>query len=376
MRYKERLFIFILFFFVISLPLYSVKAYAVTDENDISQEILKASGADEIDTEYVREYLDEYGISLEDADSVCNIGISTVFKAIVSIFAEKAQLPLKLFTASVGVIFITAALSGFTQEDSFNCRSIAVIAAAALLCPYFEQCIEMTCQAVCEGARFFSGFVPVFSAITLFSGSAGVSAVYSSAMLSFCSTAALISQHILMPALSCMLALSIVNAAAPVLNLGAVISGAKSLITGALLLITVIFIGLLSMQTLLASSADSLSMRTSKYIVSSSIPIVGSAVGEAYSSVVAGIGVIRASTGVFGVLCVALISLPVLAFCFATYASVKSAGFVAEIFGIDELKKLFYGVANVLSIALAVLICFVLMALICTAMIMTVVKGG
>lgn len=375
MKFMKKILNFMALFAVLSL-LCGAKAYAITDENDISEEILKASGADSINTEYVQEYLDEYGISLNDADSVSNIGITTVLKAMASIFAEKAQLPLKLFCTSLGVIFITAALGACTNRQTFNCHSVATIANAAFLCPYFRQCLEMTCKALCDGAEFFGGFVPVFSAITLFSGFGGVSSVYSSAMLSFCAIASLVSQHILMPALSCLLALSIVNAASPVLNLTSLISGAKRLTTAALLLITVIFVGLLSLQTTLASSADSLSMRTSKYIVSSSIPIVGSAVGEAYSSVVAGIGVIRASTGVFGVLCVAFICLPVLAFCFATYLSVKSAGVVAEFFGIDELKSLFFGVANVLSIALAVLICFMLMVLICTAIIMTAAKGG
>ena len=190
-----------------------------------------------------------------------------------------------------------------------------------------------------------------------------------------CAVATSIATHILMPVLSCILALSIVNAATPVLRLAALIGAVKKLMTGALLLIMVIFVGLLSLQTLVASSTDSLSMRTSKYIVSSSIPIVGSAVGEAYSSVVAGIGVIRSSTGAFGVICVAFISLPVLISAFAMYTAVKSAGFVAEIFGVDELKSLFNDISSVLSIALAVLVCFFLMALICTAMVMTMVKG-
>ncbi|MBQ7132833.1 MAG: hypothetical protein IJO29_09700 [Oscillospiraceae bacterium] len=374
MKRVSRMMLFGVVFLIFSLFL-CVNAYAFTDDGSIENDILEISGADKIDTSYVQEYLDEYSIAIDDADSIRNISIKTVLSAVINIFIEKVQMPLRLLAISVGVIFITAALKECEADSSLNCRSIAVLVCAAGLCPYFAECIETTCTAVCEGADFLSGFVPVFSAITLFSGSPGVSGVYSSAMLSFCAVATSIATHILMPVLSCILALSIVNAATPVLRLAALIGAVKKLMTGALLLIMVIFVGLLSLQTLVASSTDSLSMRTSKYIVSSSIPIVGSAVGEAYSSVVAGIGVIRSSTGAFGVICVAFISLPVLISAFAMYTAVKSAGFVAEIFGVDELKSLFNDISSVLSIALAVLVCFFLMALICTAMVMTMVKG-
>jgi len=137
----------------------------------------------------------------------------------------------------------------------------------------------------------------------------------------------------------------------------------------------VIFIGLLSLQTSISASSDTLTMRASKYIVSSGVPIVGSAVSEAYSSVSASINIVKNTFGTFGIICLAFCALPPVVSAFLIYISTKSAAFIAEAFEIKELKAFFNDASAVMSIALAAIICFYTMAIISTAMIIMIANG-
>ncbi len=68
----------------------------------------------------------------------------------------------------------------------------------------------------------------------------------------------------------------------------------------------------LSVQSLLAVKADTLSMRGVKYAVGNILPVVGGAVSGTLGSVAAGVGLLRGVAGVSGVVLVALLLLPTL----------------------------------------------------------------
>lgn len=357
--------------FAIIMLICTVNAKATT----LDEQLLDITGAEDINTSYSDEYLDKYGISLENPETVSNIGISTVFTAIIDTVKQQLQQPIKLFLGSLGAIFIMAAAKSCVKESSFSCNNIAVAAIATSICPMFVQSIKSVCITVEEGSEFLSGFVPAFSAITLFSGSAGTSAVYNSAMLSFCAFATNAVSNLLLPLLSCALAIAVTDAISPCINLGAITCAVKKIMITLLTLSMVIFIGLLSLQTSISASSDTLAMRASKYIVSSGVPIVGSAVSEAYSSVSASIGVVKNTFGTFGIICLAFGALPSVVSAFLIYISTKSAAFIAEAFQIKELKAYFNDASAVMSIALAAMICFYTMAIISTAMIIMIANG-
>ena len=69
----------------------------------------------------------------------------------------------------------------------------------------------------------------------------------------------------------------------------------------------------LAFQGIISKSADSLAIKGIKFAVGSFIPIVGSAVNEALSTIAGGIGAIKAATGVVGAVAVCLLAaLPII----------------------------------------------------------------
>ena len=69
----------------------------------------------------------------------------------------------------------------------------------------------------------------------------------------------------------------------------------------------------LAFQGIISKSADSLAIKGIKFAVGSFIPVVGSAVNEALSTIAGGIGTIKAATGVVGAVAVCLLAaLPII----------------------------------------------------------------
>ena len=70
-----------------------------------------------------------------------------------------------------------------------------------------------------------------------------------------------------------------------------------------------LFTAVLGVKHVAAAAADSVAAKGFRFLIGGSVPIVGSAVGEALGSVVAGLSVLRAGIGILGVLAIALIHL-------------------------------------------------------------------
>ena len=345
------------------------------DNETLYNQMLDIAQADGVDTYSASEYLDEYDIEIDNTDALQNISISTIFSAIKNIFMQELSMPIRMFTSTIGAVLLMAAMRSVIQSGSkctLEYKSAGTLVCVLILSSPICECIEGVCGTVGEGADFLCGLVPVFSSLTLFSGSTASSYVYSSAMLSFCGFAANLCSMVLLPMLSCTLALSVADSISPIMKLGCITNGIKKTTITILCFLMVIFTGVLSLQTSVASSSDNVAIKAGRYVVSSTIPIVGGAVSEAFSSINAGIAVMRNTVGAFGVIALAFIVIPTLAKLFLCSTALKAAGFVADIFGVDELVRLINALHNVLSTALAVLVSFFVMSVISSAIFMSV----
>ena len=124
-----------------------------------------------------------------------------------------------------------------------------------------------------------------------------------------------------------------------------------------------LYAGLLSAKGLLAAGSDSVASRGVRFLIGKSVPVVGGAVSESLSAVMAGLSVIRGTVGVFGILTFVLTVLPTfLSLCAWSFAFTASAA-LCETFGCGRARTVPLILRDALEI-LAVL--FVLCALVFT----------
>ena len=82
-----------------------------------------------------------------------------------------------------------------------------------------------------------------------------------------------------------MLAVTLVSAINPSLDLGSLAESVKKLVIWVLGIVMTLFTGLLSIQSFAGAAADNLSARAVKFAASSFIPVIGGSISEAYSAV-------------------------------------------------------------------------------------------
>ena len=131
-------------------------------------------------------------------------------------------------------------------------------------------------------------------------------------------------------------------------------NGAVTLLT---LLLTV-FVGLLSVQGTVAAAADTVTTKTLKFAVSSFVPVVGGALGEAMNTVQGGLGLIRSAVGGFGILAAAAAFLPELLSILMMQLALSAAGAAADVLGVKEAGGLMKSASSVLSLLAGMLMVF------------------
>ena len=80
-------------------------------------------------------------------------------------------------------------------------------------------------------------------------------------------------------------AIAIANAVYAEHTLDGLLQFNKTIVTWSLGFLMSVFIGVISIQSIVSSAADGLTTKTTKYVVSNFVPIVGGAVSDAYATV-------------------------------------------------------------------------------------------
>lgn len=363
---KKIIFI-VLMFFVCCIPV-SAEEYYNTDE------LYVASGAGNLSAGDV---LDEYGISFENPESILSLTPSKIWNIVKDIAESNISAPLKLFS-SLFIVIILAALIDSTggtiksRETGKIFELVCVLVCVAVLSVPLCSCLDIVSQALAKGSEFMLGFVPVFSGVAAAGGHITSASGYNLLVLGFSNIAIQTAGNIFMPVLSMCICLAIVDAACDSISLSGMITVIRKAVTWGLGLVMTIFTGLLSIQSMFGTSADTLSVKAAKYVISNSVPVVGGAASDAYTTVRGSLILLKNGVGGIGIVALSVMLLPSLILLFIYKISFSVLGASAEIFGTKKLVSLFRNINSVLSAALGIVICFTLMFIISTAIIMSV----
>lgn len=362
----KKIILIILLFFSFTLP--------VSAETIEMEELYESVGAKDLS---VGDILENNGISFDDPKSILTLTPSKIWDIVKDIIMEKVLAPLKLFISILIVIILTSLTDGVggTIKNKGTARIfelICVLASVAILSPSVCKCFDIISDALSDGAEFMLGFVPVFSSVAAAGGHITSASGYSAAVLGFSNLAIKISDSFFIPMLSMCISIAIVDCCCDGIELSGILNGMKKIVTWGLGLVMTVFTGLLSIQSIVGASADSLAAKTAKYILSNSVPIIGSAASDAYSTVKGSILLLKNGVGGIGIAVLAVMLLPSLIHAVMYKISFAALGAASEIFSTKKLVKLFNNINAVISAALGILICFMLMFIVSTGIVMTI----
>lgn len=307
-----------------------------------------------------RDALDDGGIT--PSGGAESVGLREILARLTELITEHAGRPLKMFAALTALILLASLISGVNDAAGGSgagvCRLVTSVSAAVIVSGYLADIIAAAQSAAGAAADFMLAYVPVIAGVTAAGGHTGSAALFSSVALTAIQLLARLTSAVIIPLTGCMLGITAAGGADPDLKLDRLGEGLKKLVVWGLGLMMTLFLGILSVQSLITASADNAALRTLKFTVSSTVPFVGSAVSEALSTVSGSIALMKSGIGGFGIAAGACVLAPSAVSAVCCRFFLFAAGVLSDLFGCAETGRMIKAGENVMSVVLAVLSCF------------------
>lgn len=366
--------IFILLLVVCCFFLFSVTAFAgdgdIDEYNDefSFEEMISSINSDTV------AILESMGITELSYESVFRVTPKKVFDSFLEIFFNSFQTPLKYFFSVTGVMAIMALLTNLSRSP----ETVTLIGSSCVACLLAVPVVSLITDSfsVLEALSVFtSSFSGVFCAVVSASGGVIQGTSFLGLNIALNSVMSVILSGISKPLANCMCALSFLSCFNIKTFSERMSDLFKKFYIFILGLLTTVFSGLSAIKTILGGSADTVAVKGVKFLVGRSLPIVGGIVSESYQSVIASLGLIKNTVGVFGILTVVITVLPIVMELFIWCLSFNFISTVSEIFGCFKIQNLILVFKDVIILLIAT-ICFSAVLFIISCGFMLVFKNG
>lgn len=347
----RKIIIFLILVCLLSIPVSADNNYTTQYDN---------VGADELKNsldEETREFFEQNGIDVKDPDWVNRLTGSGVLKHIWQLITDGIKEPIKTGVLVAGIIFLSASLTAFGSSPRFETAIYAaVLSISALVATDIWKSVEIAVNAVKSCCAFMLSFIPVFASVLALSGKTVTAPAMSALLLGATETVSFAASFAVLPLMGGYLALSIGSGVSPLLNNSGVVDSVKKLSMWIMSLLGTVFVGVLSIQTAVNSAADSVTLRTAKFILGTSVPVAGGVLSEAVSTISTSMGLLRSSIGVYGVVALAITLLPIVMELILWRCMLMLNISLGELFSLPKITGILRAVDSMLSVLLGVVL--------------------
>lgn len=312
----RNVYICIIVFVVIVLTV-QVGAAEYTYEKEKSAESLLAAGWKKL-VEYLPEDVREEAAELDPVNGQGireKIGfrywIGELLEGAGKILDEILPGILPLFSM---MLFITAvelsidSWQGAGLAKSF--RMLSSLASAVMLFGMTEKIMSGAAAYLDRICGVMNLLAPVMEGLYLAGGNLTQKAVTTEAVMIAVTLVGNFSGQLLAPLTHLLFTLSCLGSVCTEVKIAGFTGGLRKLIMRLWQFGTLLFSFLLSVQSILAKSADSLAAKTARFAIGSFIPVAGGVIAEAFSTLKEGISVLRNAAGIGGIIVILLILIP------------------------------------------------------------------
>lgn len=363
------------------LALNTAVCFALEEEaTDNYSSFYESSGADSLDDSLpddVKDTIDSAGIDISNWQSM----LSPSPKKIISMFADIARgsfkKPIKDMVIIAGVVVLVGLIKGTAAAENFSEPLNIVIGCAVAIAVFASSAgvISQGMSAVETTSDFMLALIPVLAGIITAAGNPTLALTYGSFAMA-AAQAAQTAGNIIMPLCGAFSAFGVSASLSPELKLIKLADMIKKLTIGVLSFIAAAFSAVLGLKSLLAGSADTLASKGIKLALSSAVPIVGGALSDAYSSIIGSVSLLKSTVGVFGVIAVVIIDLPVVLQLTARIILLKLLGVLSSSMGDDTTGEVLDTLSSALTVINAAVIFTAALFIISTGIVISVKAGA
>lgn len=305
-----------------------------------------------IDSE-TKEYLEELGVDSESGEGIADVSLKSVFKFLFSLVTDKTKRISGVLVIVTAVIIINSIFSSFIGENTSARTAINYISVlcivTAIIVP-LKELIVNTGAVIKTAAIFTDSYIPVLGAVIAASGNIKLAFTYNSFAIALSAFITEIADNFFIPVVNMLFAFNILTSFTFESYKHKIIKSVKRLIIIILSLISTIYTGLLTTQSILAVSSDSLTVRGIRFFSGTFIPVVGAGVSESVASVMSSLSVMKNTAGVIVIVIILLIFLPIIIELLIWYFALQFCSIAADLFGNNDISEMLEELSSVISL--------------------------
>ena len=266
---------------------------------------------------------------LNGNDVTTIVGFEAVLSEMLCVFDERRGEIFGFFLLLIGGVLLSLVASMLEGELASACEAGVGVVFSLLAYTRVAKIFAEVSEGLTALSSFFSAFVPIAVATTAASGGVSTAAVQHSGMNITLWLLSTVGNPIFTSVVSFGLAASLLCAFGDDGTL-AISRSVKSFFVFCVGAVSAILGATLSLQTAIASAADSAAIRAARYAATGFIPVVGAAVSGALSTLVSGLTYAKSIIGAGGIAVILITSLSPLIMLLLYRLCVLCASFFAE----------------------------------------------
>lgn len=223
-------------------------------------------------------------------------GIDSLFSEIISVISDGKADIVGFFLTLLGSVALLSAAALCHERMSTHAQSIVGVICSLVIFLSIRPIILSVSDGISKISGFFASLIPLTVGITALGGGGATASAQAVGMYTSLSLVGGMAGQIFLSLSSFGLAMSLLSSIGGE-GIASVCSGLRGLFNWVTGIFTALLTAAFSLQTLVASSVDSASMRAIKYAASGLIPVVGSTVSGAISTLASGVSYAKGIVG-------------------------------------------------------------------------------
>lgn len=337
--------ILILFIFLFCVP---VKA----------QELYDVSGMQEIEEalpEQTKDIFSEFDIDVTE-----NLDTQDFLALVLDFMKNGVKEVFSVCGTLLAFVIISSLMSSFSPSNTQGAvETVCMLCACTVLITGIYSCINSALQTLKGAFAFMTAAVPVYMGIMVTASRPAGAASTGGVLLVACQVMSTLFTFVLAPIMNGYLAVGMCCAFAGEKGVSSLMNSVRKVGMWIYSLCTSIFLFLLSVNSVTSGAKDTLVMKTFKFVLGTTIPVAGAALSESASTVAASVNLLKGSVGIYILISVAVIILPLVCSLICWRVSLLLIKNISEIFSCTKLSLLFSSCESVVALLMG----FVLLSL-------------
>lgn len=324
-----------------------------------------------------KEYLDELGVDEISINDLYEITPMRAVKFLLKTVVTTGSDIIKKVILIVVILIITAITISFVDNSNSVVQVIHFVSSLIIISIVIVSVVRMLNDAIAAVKTtciFVDSYLPIMCAAIIATRNPTMAFTYNSFTVFLSAVITTIADNFLVPIISSLLSFNVLSSFSLENYRTRIIKTIKRLLIIVLSLFSTVFTGLLTTQSILASSSDSVMLKGIRFISGAFIPIVGGGVGDALSSVFSSFLIMKNSFGVFIIIAIILINLPVMIELLIWYFVLNFCSIVSSMLSIDNTTEILDSLSSIISL-LNIIVFFITFTLVISTGVILIMRG-